>query len=145
MGSCFATVFSVGRYLTSGCPAHTKNTHVPLNRISAFMRGTELERPMPSRLGLAGPSRASSVPAMYRPLHKYLDGRFAQTVVLTFAEIEDLIGAQLPDVARLEADWWSNGESDGNASPQSRCWTEASRMATPHMTARNVAFERATP
>ena len=29
------------------------------------------------------------VPAEYLPLHKYLDGRYADTVVLTFAEVED--------------------------------------------------------
>ena len=37
-----------------------------------------------------------SVPAEYKGLHKYLRERFAQTVVLTFAEIEDLMGGTLP-------------------------------------------------
>jgi hypothetical protein len=37
------------------------------------------------------------VPGEYRPLHKYLDGRYADTVVLRFAEIEDLLGFALPD------------------------------------------------
>ena len=37
-------------------------------------------------------SRTSAVPAEYLPLHKYLDGRYADTVVLTFSEVEDIIG-----------------------------------------------------
>jgi hypothetical protein len=41
------------------------------------------------------------------PLHKYLDGRYADAVVLTFAEIEDLAGFALPDLARLNNDWWA--------------------------------------
>lgn len=79
-------------------------------------------------------------PAEYRPLHVYLRDRFADTVVLTFAQMEDLLGFPLPDVARLEPDWWAN-----NAEPpssQARTWTQARRTATPHLVARNVAFER---
>src|SRR5437899_11157843 len=36
--------------------------------------------------------QSDDVPAEYRSLHKYLDGRYADTVVLRFAEIEDLLG-----------------------------------------------------
>ena len=36
------------------------------------------------------------VPVGYAPLHKYLDERYADTVVLTFGEIEDLLGSKLP-------------------------------------------------
>lgn len=80
------------------------------------------------------------VAAPYRALHAYLKGRYADTVVLTFAEIEDLLGFALPQPARVEAGWWANG--DDNPSPQSRVWTQASRRATPNLFARTVAFER---
>ena len=63
------------------------------------------------------------------PLHKALDGRYADTVVLTFAEIEDLIGVNLPEVARLEKEWWANGDADSTPSPQSRSWIRANRSA----------------
>lgn len=79
-------------------------------------------------------------PAEYRPLHVYLRDRFADTVVLTFAQMEDLLGFPLPDVARLEPDWWANDTEP--SSSQARTWTQARRIATPHLVARNVAFER---
>ena len=82
------------------------------------------------------------IPAEYLPLHKYLHGRYADTVVLTFSEIEDLIGITLPDVARSEKTWWDNGDGDSPASPQSPSWTRANRTAKPNMSAKIVAFDR---
>ena len=87
-------------------------------------------------------ARTFGVPAEYLPLHKYLDGRYADTVVLTLAEIEDLIGVSLPDVAHLEQDWWANGDGDGTASPQSQSWTRANRTAKPNLPAQIVIFDR---
>ena len=81
-----------------------------------------------------------AVSAPYRTLHAYLRGRFADTVVLTFAEIEDLLGWTLPDAARVRTEWWGNDDADG--SPQSRAWTQASRTATVRVFARTVVFER---
>ena len=77
--------------------------------------------------------------APYAALHAYLKGRYADMVVLTFVEIEDLVGFALPDRARTAAEWWSN---DGDTEPQSRVWIQASRRATPNLFARTVAFER---
>jgi hypothetical protein len=82
-------------------------------------------------------------PAKYRPLHKYLDDRYADTVVLTFAQIEDLLGSLLPDIARLRREWWANADEDHTPSAQARSWTEASRTATPNLLAQVVVFERA--
>lgn len=69
------------------------------------------------------------VSGKYQLLHKYLEERFASTVVLTFAEIEDLIGSALPEQARSEPEWWTNALS--------------SRTATPNLLAQTVAFDRA--
>ena len=70
------------------------------------------------------------VSGKYQLLHKYLEERFANTVVLTFAEVEDLIGFALPNQARSESEWW---------------WTNAvsSRTAKPNLLAQTVAFDRA--
>ena len=95
------------------------------------------ERPAPPRK-----SRAFAVAAEYQPLHKYLDDRFANTVVLTFAEIEDLLGNKLPGLARLQPGWWANTGADSQPSVQARSWTEASRSATANLNAETVAFER---
>jgi hypothetical protein len=82
------------------------------------------------------------VPVEYQPLHKYLDNRYADTVVLTFNEIEDLLGAKLPDPASRQPEWWaSDGDGDA-ASPQSLSWTQACRTAEPNLRARSVRFER---
>jgi hypothetical protein len=69
------------------------------------------------------------VPGKYQLLQKYLEERFASTVVLTFAEIEDLIGSALPEQARSEPEWWTNALS--------------SRTAKPNLLAQTVAFDRA--
>jgi hypothetical protein len=86
--------------------------------------------------------QAVDVPAEYRSLHKYLDGRYADTVVLRFAEIEDLLGFVLPDGARQRQDWWTNADADGQPSPQSRSWIHASRTAKANLMAQSVVFER---
>ena len=93
----------------------------------------------------AGPAKSQlfAVPAEYRSLHKYLDERFANTVVLTFAEIEDLLGFTLPDLARRQQDWWANGDADSTPSAQARSWTQASRTATANLISQTVVFERA--
>ena len=36
----------------------------------------------------------------YRWLYEYLETRYANTVVLTFGQVEDLLGFSLPDLAR---------------------------------------------
>jgi hypothetical protein len=77
----------------------------------------------------------------YAALHAYLKGRYADIVVLTFAQIEDLTGLSLPERARANADWWSN-ESGADPSAQSHVWIQASRTATPNLFARTVTFER---
>lgn len=81
------------------------------------------------------------MPREYLSLHRYLDNRFAGTVVLTFAQIEDLLGFPLPDLARRYQDWWADAGSLPSA--QSRAWTQASRSAEPNLLAQTVMFVRA--
>ena len=94
-----------------------------------------------TRPAAASPSFA--VPTEYLSLYKYLDDRYANTVVLRFSEIEDLLGFALPDRARLHEEWWANSATDSTSSPQSRSWTHASRTATANLQAQTVVFERA--
>jgi hypothetical protein len=79
----------------------------------------------------------------YRPLQKYLDERYANTVVLLFSEIEDILGFPLPGPAWLPGDWWSTSEPDETPSEQSRSWTSAGRTAGVNLTAHKVTFTRA--
>ncbi|MCM3879451.1 MAG: hypothetical protein ND807_05020 [Vicinamibacterales bacterium] len=77
----------------------------------------------------------------YKGLHKYLRERYANRVVLSFGEIEDLLGFSLPGPARLQAEWWDSGGVP-HRSAQSDSWTLASRTATVNLLAQNVLFER---
>jgi hypothetical protein len=78
----------------------------------------------------------------YAGLNTYLSGRFADNIVLTFAEIEDLLGFALPAEAHVRTEWWLGGGRDGAPSPHRDAWTRANRTATPNLFARTVRFER---
>jgi hypothetical protein len=79
----------------------------------------------------------------YLLLYKYLDERYANMVVLTFGEIEDLLGFSLPDQARLSPEWWTvAADARVPGANYSDSWTLARRTATPNLQAHTVAFER---
>ena len=78
----------------------------------------------------------------YLVLYKYLHGRYADTVVLTFGQIESLLGFALPDQARLNQQWWTNTAATAAGTNYSDSWILASRIATPNLLAQTVAFER---
>ncbi len=90
-------------------------------------------RPPPNG-GMSGP---------YLLLYTYLDQRYADTLVLTFAQIEDLLGFTLPDAARLRREWWTDAANDAGGSNYSDAWILAKRTAVPNLPARIVVFARA--
>ena len=78
----------------------------------------------------------------YRGLFDYLERRYADTVVLTFQQIRDLIGAELPEAALADQAWWSDTGSGVSDAHWSSAWTLANRTARPNLQARTVAFDR---
>lgn len=78
----------------------------------------------------------------YKRLYTFLQGRYADRLVLTFAQIEDLLGFPLPEPARLDREWWGRAEAGAPPSVQSGSWTSASRTATVNLSAKAVLFER---
>ena len=78
----------------------------------------------------------------YLLLYKYLENRYAETVVLTFAEIEDLLGFTLPDQARLHQEWWTDADINVARPTYSDSWILASRTATPPKMANMTAMIR---
>jgi len=78
----------------------------------------------------------------YRFLHKYLDERYADKVVLTFKQIEDLLGFALPAQARTDPAWWTHTAAAAGGPHFSDAWTLAHRTAMPNILARNVVFDR---
>jgi hypothetical protein len=83
---------------------------------------------------------APQVPARYLPLYKYLEHRYATTVVLSFAQIDALLGFALPESARTDYDWWT--ADAGVSKTHASAWTAADRTASPNLVAGNVVFER---
>jgi hypothetical protein len=80
----------------------------------------------------------------YLLLYNYLHNRYADTVVLTFGQIESLIGFALPDQARFDRQWWSNPKSTAARTSHSDAWVLARRVATPNLPGQTVVFERAS-
>jgi hypothetical protein len=86
--------------------------------------------------------RPSVVPGKYALLQKYLEQRYADVTVLTFGQIEDVLGFTLPQLARTYHAWWTQGATNVEGPRYSDAWTLAGRTATPNLQAGTVAFER---
>ena len=80
----------------------------------------------------------------YLVLYRYLHDRYADTVVLTFGQIESLLGFPLPDQARLNQQWWTNAAVTPAGSHCSDAWILARRVAAPNLLAQTVVFGRAS-
>ena len=98
-------------------------------------------RPEPETAEEAPKPQGRVMSGKYVSLYKYLENRYANRIVLTFADIEDLLGFALPDQARLHPEWWT--DTAGVAAPSyADSWILASRTATPNLLAKTVIFER---
>ena len=69
-----------------------------------------------------------------------LIGYATATVVLTFGQMEDLLGAPLPAPARQDPGWW-NSDDDRNFG-HSNSWRLAKRTAVANLVSQTVTFER---
>lgn len=93
-----------------------------------------------------GPTREPAAPQghgmsqAYQALHAYLANRYSSVVVLTFAQIEDLLGSPLPDSAKHDAAWWNSDDHDKLG--HSNSWRLAKRTAVANLMAQTVTFER---
>ena len=83
-----------------------------------------------------------TVPAKYAALHKYLKERYADGVTLTFEQIEDVLGSELPALARAQPEWWTATNVESGSGAQAQAWSLAGRTAEPNLGAQNVRFER---
>src|SRR5688572_14177784 len=88
------------------------------------------------------PRQQRRMAGTYHPLHTYLERRYADTAVLTFEQIESLLGFALPDRARTHDDWWAGRGTDAAAPGYTDAWRLAGRTATPNLLAGVVAFDR---
>ena len=95
---------------------------------------------MISTIGNMQPGRSTAGP--YRLLYEYLEKRYADTVVLTLQQIQDLLGFALPEPALTDPAWWSNTGGGISDTLWSDAWTLANRTAQPNLRASTVIFER---
>lgn len=79
----------------------------------------------------------------YYPLHEYLNERSgqAESIQLTFEEIETVLGAPLPASARTSRSWWANSRAFNRV--QAAAWMEAGYLVTSvDLDQERVAFAR---
>jgi hypothetical protein len=79
-----------------------------------------------------------STPVRFPFLYRYLAGRYADRVVLTFQQMEDLLGFALPARARIDPTWWTDATDPAWAD----VWALARRAVKPNLMAGHVVFER---
>lgn len=76
----------------------------------------------------------------YHPLYIYLRQSGQEQIVLSFAEIEAILGEQLPASARIHRPWWSNRS---RPIAQSAAWMEAGyHVDSVDLAAQQVTFRR---
>ena len=73
----------------------------------------------------------------YEPLTRFLEGRSADEIVLTFRELESIIGRALPPSARKHQAWWANTTSHSHAEAWLRLNWKTSKV---DLSAERVAF-----
>jgi hypothetical protein len=81
--------------------------------------------------------------SVYDPLQRKLESMGAQTVRLTFPEIEALLGRQLPASAYKFSAWWGNESSRKAGHTQAIAWLNARLKARVSLKQRAVEFNRA--
>ena len=67
----------------------------------------------------------------YEPLQDYLQNLPSNktSIRMSFADIEDIIGASLPRSAHLHRPWWAN-QRDSKGRPQAHAWLSAGFKVT---------------
>jgi hypothetical protein len=78
----------------------------------------------------------------YDPLRDRLIASRSQSVKMTFAEIEVLIGRSLPKSAYAYATWWANENPEITTHSHIRAWTSAGYKAKLDPMKRAVTFRR---
>ena len=72
------------------------------------------------------------------PLHRWFASSPEYRCRLSFAQIEQILGLELPDAARVSPEWWSNGAGRGHA----LAWEAAGFHARASLDEETVLFTR---
>ena len=78
----------------------------------------------------------------YDPLFHHLANHpTTPHVIMTFDEIESVLGFSLPDSARNFPEWWGNEDPKTTRDVQSLAWTLNDRTAEPDLNLKKVRFK----
>ena len=80
--------------------------------------------------------------SQYDLLYAHLLVQTEHSVAMTFAEVEMVLGFDLPPSARKYAAWWGNADPDTCKTPYPQAWLRAGRRAAVNLTAESVVFNR---
>jgi hypothetical protein len=91
-------------------------------------------------LSAGGRARTARMPK-YGPLKEFLAKCDRSEVELSFADVEAIIGCQLPRSA-TRRQWWANEANQLSTHVQCLAWREAGYQAVPAITRQHVRFSR---
>jgi hypothetical protein len=83
--------------------------------------------------------------AKYDPLGRHLMQQSEDEVLLTFAQIEGMIGGALPASARNHLEWWANETNPRTTHVQARAWLDAGFKTSVDLNRQRVMFRRTAP
>lgn len=87
-------------------------------------------------------ARVAGGMSKYDQLQDYFSQRADREFILSFAEIENIAGFELPKSARIYAPWWANEATHSTTHVQCRAWCDAGYSAFPEMENQRVRFVR---
>lgn len=73
----------------------------------------------------------------YEPIEKFLAGQKEGSVMVTYAQMEDMVSFKLPDSAYKHRAWWSNGKKGG-----SKFWLRVNWLVDSVKLGESVTFRR---
>ncbi len=80
------------------------------------------------------------MPSKYDPLGDYLKSRASSEIVMSFSDIENVIGSRLPPKAVNHPAWWSNNTSNNT---MTKVWLDAGyKTERVDISARKLIFRR---
>jgi hypothetical protein len=78
----------------------------------------------------------------YDPLYQWLQQNSSKVIRLSFVEIENILGSQLPTSAHVHTAWWSNAENRDTRHVQCKAWLDAGFRADADVSHRVAVFSR---
>ncbi len=80
--------------------------------------------------------------AKYDPLGRFLERQRGPEVVMTFGDIEAVIGAKLPPSAQNHQAWWANETNPRTSHVHARAWLDAGFKVTVDQAKQRALFRK---